>query len=286
MKAVKNLVIVLSLAVLIPTVCLALNIKDLPVPAGYRRLEYADSSYSAWIQKLPIKEDNIILGYDGESVNSSVYRVLAVIDLPLLFSQDLEQCAEWCFRFRAEFYKQTGRIDRLYLFDYNGLRRYYRNSGKNINGFLRWAMSNANSYSLKKGCLVIDSTELRPGDMLVQNQRGGVGHVSVIMDVSQKDESERLYPIGYGFMPAQQFHLERAGAERDLGRVHPHAADPVGCGRVHGHGRGLHPAEEETGHKGAPGADGREAGRGAPQTVHRDEFYLRGQGRHPQTDGG
>jgi len=210
---VKNLVIVLSLAVLIPNVCLTLNIKDLPAPAGCRRLEYVDSSYSAWIQKLPVKKDNTTLRYDGESVNSSVYRVLAVIDLPLLFSQDLEQCADWCFRVKAEFYKQTGRIDRLYLFDYNGLRRYYRNSGKNINGFLRWAMSNSNSYSLKKGCLVIDSTELRPGDMLVQNQRGGEGHVSVVMDVCQNGKGGRLYLMGYSFMPAQQFHLEQGRAE-------------------------------------------------------------------------
>jgi len=213
MKDINILARYLSAAVLIPAACLALNIKDLPAPAGYRRLEYADSSYSAWIQTLPIKEDNIILRHDGEPIGSFFYNVLVVVDLPLLFSQDLEQCADWCFRFRAEFYKQTGRLDRLYLYDYNGLRRYYRNSGKNINSFLRWAMSNANSYSLKKGCLAIDSAELRPGDMLVQNQRGGVGHVSVIIDVCQKDENERLYLIGYGFMPAQQFHIEKGGAE-------------------------------------------------------------------------
>lgn len=217
MKAVKNLAIVLSLALLISSICLAGNIKDMPVPSGYGRMEYADSSYSAWIQRLPIKDDNIILGYDGEPIGSSFYNVLAVVDLPMLFGTDLEQCADWCFRFRAEYHKQTGHLDRLHLFDYNGRRRYYRDSGKTYTGFLKWVMNNSNSYSLKKGCLSIDSTELRPGDMLVQNQRGGVGHVSVIADACRNDRGQVLYLIGYGFMPAQQFHLEKAGADQGQG---------------------------------------------------------------------
>ena len=211
MKDINILARYLSAAVLVPAVCLALNIKDLPAPAGYRRLEYVDSSYSGWIKKLPIKGDNFILGYDGEPIISPLYSVLAVIDMPMLFSQDLEQCADWCFRFRAEYFKQTGRLEQLYLFDYNGKRRYYRDSGKLYKGFLKWTMGYANSYSLKKGCQSVDEIDLRPGDMLVQNQTGGVGHVSVVMDVCQDGKGDRLYLIGYSFMPAQQFHIERAG---------------------------------------------------------------------------
>lgn len=216
MKSIKYSIMISALIVL-STICQAEVIKDLPVPSGYERVGYADSSYSGWIQKLPIKDDNVILGYDGEPMGSSFYNVLTVVDLPILFSQDLEQCADWCFRFRAEYFKQTGRLEQLYLFDYNGLRRYYRKSGKNINSFLSWAMSNANSYSLKKGCLAIDSAELRPGDMLVQNQRGGVGHVSVVMDVCRDGKGERLYLMGFSFMPAQQFHLEKAGTDQGQG---------------------------------------------------------------------
>ena len=198
---------------ILPTICQAKVIKDILIPSGYERVEYADSSYSAWIQRLPIKDDNVILGYDGEPIISPLYSVLAVIDMPMLFSQDLEQCADWCFRFRAEYFKQTGRLKQLYLFDYNGKRRYYRDSGKPYKGFLKWTMGNANSYSVKKGCQSVDEIDLRPGDMLVQNQTGGVGHVSVVMDVCQDGKGDQLYLMGYSFVPAQQFHLEKAKAE-------------------------------------------------------------------------
>ena len=195
---------------IVPAICQARVLKDIPIPSGYARVEYADSSYSGWIQRLPIKDDNVILGCDGKPVISPRYSVLAVVDMPMLFSRDLEQCADWCFRFRAEYFKQTGRLEQLYLFDYNGKRRYYRDSGQPYKGFLKWTMDNANSYSLKKGCRSVEEKDLRPGDMLVQNQTGGVGHVSVVMDVCR---GGRLYLIGYSFMPAQQFHLEKGRAE-------------------------------------------------------------------------
>lgn len=216
MKYLKYSIIIYALLIL-PNACQAKVIKDIPVPSGYERMKYADSSYSAWIQRLPIKGDNVILGYDGEPVISSLYSVLAVIDMPMLFSQDLEQCADWCFRFRAEYFKQTGKLEQLYLFDYNGKHRYYRDSGMLYKGFLKWTMGNANSFSLKKGCQSVDEIDLRPGDMLVQNQTGGVGHVSVVMDVCQDAKGDRLYFIGYSFMPAQQFHIERAGGDKGQG---------------------------------------------------------------------
>ncbi len=212
MKSLKYPIIIVALFILF-AICQAKTIKDLPVPSGYKRVEYAESSYSAWIQRLPLKDDNIILGYDGEPVSFPFYSVLAVIDMPMLFRQDIEQCADWCFRFWAEFYKQSGHLNQLCLYDYNGRPRYYRNSGNNFKGFLKWAMATANSYSLKKGCRSIDVSDLQPGDMLVQNKGGGVGHVSVVMDVCQDGKGDCRYLMGYGFMPAQQFHLEKAMAE-------------------------------------------------------------------------
>lgn len=204
---------IIGALLILPTICQAKIIKDIPVPTGYARVEYGDSSYSAWIQRLPLKEDNVILGYDGEPIISPFYSILAVVDMSILFNQDLEQCADWCFRFWAEFHKQSGNLNRLYLFDYNGRPHYYRESGNNFKLFLKRAMTIANSYSLKKGCQSVDVSDLQPVDMLVQNQRGGVGHVSVVMDVCQNGKGDQLYLMGYSFMPAQQFHLEKARAE-------------------------------------------------------------------------
>lgn len=34
------------------------------------------------------------------------------------------------------------------------------------------------------------------------------------MDVCREGKGDRLYLMGYSFMPAQQFHLEKAGADQ------------------------------------------------------------------------
>jgi hypothetical protein len=49
--------------------------------------------------------------------------------------------------------------------------------------------------------------------MIVQNENGGIGHVSMIMDACKNEKGEELYLIGYSFMPAQEFHIEGARPE-------------------------------------------------------------------------
>ena len=76
---------------------------------------------------------------------------------------------------------------------------------------MKWHMAYSNSHSIKKGAGVIEDSILKPGDMFVQNKDGGIGHVSLIMDVAQNQKNQRVYLIGYGFIPAQEFHIEKAG---------------------------------------------------------------------------
>lgn len=192
------------------------KVSDIPPPQGCRRQALAPGSYADWLRGMPLKPDGSILSHAGDTVSPGFYRVLAVSGLPLMFRDDLEQCADWCFRLWAEYHRESGKTDRLYLFNYGGQRKLFAKSGKTFRGFLRWAMSNANSFSLKSGCAAADTAQMLPGDMLVQNRDGGIGHVSVIMDAAQDSAGGKYYLVGYGFMPAQEFHLERAGA--DLGR--------------------------------------------------------------------
>lgn len=190
------------------------RISAIPVPSGCRRLPLDKGSYAQWLRNLPLKSGPAILSHSRDTVFPGGYRVLAVLEMPLLFRDDLEQCADWCFRLWAEHHRQTDRLERLYLFDYHGQKRYLRSSGKTWRQFLRWAMANANSHSLKVGCLPVDTSDLLPGDMIVQNLKGGVGHVSVIMDVCDDTLGNRYFLIGYGYMPAQEFHLEAADSAR------------------------------------------------------------------------
>lgn len=183
----------------------------IPVPKGYQRQAYAGGSYSDWIQNLGLKDQPVIRDYQGRIINSGFYNVWGVARMPLLFQSDLEQCADFAMRLWAEYHKATGKLDRMYLFDYGGNKKSFKSSGKSYAQFLKLAFANTNSYSLKQGCKAIAAEEIIPGDMFVQNERGGVGHVSVVLDVCLSKEGKRLYLIGYSFMPAQEFHIERAG---------------------------------------------------------------------------
>lgn len=187
---------------------------DLPVPRGYERAAYPSDSFSGWLQRLPLKNNTTVLTHNGGAVPSRRYNRTAVIDMPLLFSDDLEQCADYCMRFWGEFHRQTGRLEELFLFTYPGERTYFSKSGSNFKQFLRIAFAYSNSYSLKAGCKPVGGgegrVELMPGDMFVQNETGGIGHVSMVMDAAKNRSGEQLYQIGFSFMPAQEFHIETA----------------------------------------------------------------------------
>jgi hypothetical protein len=193
-----------------------LRVKDaIPVPRDYQRMVYPHDSFSCWIQNLPLKTDNSIIDYRGHNIESGFYNLFGVIQMPLMFKSDLEQCADFAMRFWAEYHKEKGKLDKLFLFDYSGNKKYFSRSGETFSKFLKTAFANTNSHSLKKGCTPVAPDDLMPGDLFVQNERGGVGHVSVIMDICQSANSERLFLVGYSFMPAQEFHIEKA--ENDYG---------------------------------------------------------------------
>lgn len=187
--------------------------KAISVPEGYRRKTFPAGSYSRFLQTLPLKIGNGIAAYHGRPIRG--FNVLAVADIPLLFQQDLEQCADFAMRLWAEYHKRAKTLNRFYLFDYNGNRRDFSKSEKTYVAFLKWSFSNTNSHSLKRGCAkVAGEADLVPGDMLIQNEDGGIGHVSVVLDVCEKPGKPRLYLIGFSYMPAQEFHVEKSTGSR------------------------------------------------------------------------
>ena len=190
--------------------------RSIPVPDGYQRKTYAEGSYSRFVQTLPLKKDLRISAFNGDPIRG--FSVLAVLDLPLMFKQDLEQCADFAMRLWAEYHRHSGALKSLYLFDYNGKRKSFSASGKSYAAFLKSGFSNANSYSLKRGAQPVASeAELVPGDMLIQNEDGGIGHVSVIVDVCEAPGKPRLYLVGFSYMPAQEFHIEKASVLQGKG---------------------------------------------------------------------
>ena len=207
----KTAVIHMFLLLLLSGPCSGFSrVMDIPPPDGYARKNYPAGSYSDYLQNLPLKNDMSIYQWDGKNVWGVLYNVYAVLDKPLLFRSDLEQCADFSMRLWADYHKSHGDLNKLYLFDYHGSKKYFSNSGKKYNAFLKWHMAYSNSYSIKKGASAVIGDILDPGDMFVQNTDGGIGHVSIVVDVAVNQEGDRVYLIGYGFIPAQEFHIEKA----------------------------------------------------------------------------
>lgn len=194
-------------------------VKGIELPTGYERIQYANGSYPEYLRGLPLKSNTEILKYDGKILRSSwiLYDVLAVLDMPLLYQEDLEQCADFSMRLWSEYLKSMDSLNQLALFDYNGNSKLFRESGKSFRSYLRWHMAFSNSYSIKQGADVVAADTIQPGDMFVQNTDGGIGHVSVIMDAAVNPEGLKIFLIGFGYMPAQEFHIETADGEQGVG---------------------------------------------------------------------
>lgn len=193
------------------------TIEKIPVPNGYERIRYDKKSYSHYLQSLPLKESRKIYKWNGKKVFGVLYNIYAVVDKPLLFKSDLEQCADFCMRFWADFHKNQNKLDKLYLYDYSGKKKYYKRSNKKYKSFLRWHMAYSNSFSIKNGANQVQTKALKPGDMFVQNKDGGIGHVSLVVDSAKNKNGKQIYLIGYGFIPAQEFHIEKAQTGYGLG---------------------------------------------------------------------
>jgi hypothetical protein len=188
------------------------TVSGIPAPGGYTRATTEAGSFSRFCQTLELRGDSKkIHTWKGEELNLG-FHVFGVAKLPLLYKQDLEQCADWAMRLWAEHHKAAGTLNKLTLYNYDGSKKPYRGSGESFEKFLRLRMAYSNSHSLKKGTQAVKEADVRPGDLIVQNETGGIGHVSVILDAATAPNKPTVYLIGFSFMPAQEFHIEEAPA--------------------------------------------------------------------------
>ncbi|EKR82407.1 DUF4846 domain-containing protein [Leptospira interrogans] len=188
------------------------KVNEIALPSESTRVRFKKNSFSDFVQNLPLKSDRTLWTYKKENIIRR-YDTIAILDVPLLFQSDLEQCADYTMRIWAEYHKQNNHLNRLYLFDYNGNQKFFSKSGLSYFSFLRKVFASSNSYSIKKGGKIISETDLKPGDLFVQNETGGIGHVSMILDLAENRKGEKFFLIGFSFMPAQEMHIERAPKE-------------------------------------------------------------------------
>ncbi len=207
-------------------------------PPGFSRIPLAPGSLAAYTRRLPLKAPDIpVKSWDGR-VMRQAREVHGVVDWPA--PSRIQQCADVAIRLHAEYLLARRELSRI---SYRSLSndwlrytawlrgRYYLNRAgthilykptiktrKNTRAvfekYLRFVMLYANSASLARDLECIGEDRLLPGNLYIQpdpSGRGGIGHVSVIMDICRNPQGERRYLFGYGFIPAQDFHLPLSG---------------------------------------------------------------------------
>lgn len=219
------------------------TIDDLACPDGYQRLPYPSGGFAAYVRALRLKPPGAgVVDYRGRTVKTAaeVGGVIAWARPP-----SVQQCADVAIRLYAEYQyynRQRGAIAfaslsgdwihyakwlrGTYSLNRRGTRIVYRageirraDKVAEFNRYLRFVMLYANSSSLARDLRKVNVKAISPGDCYVQpdpSGRGGIGHVSVVLDVCRNMAGKRLFLFGYGYIPAQDFHLPLPTREQGI----------------------------------------------------------------------
>jgi hypothetical protein len=189
------------------------DVKSIPVPEGYKRVDVATDSYGEYLRNLKLKtENNIVYLYDGtEKGSQSVHFAVIVMDVG---KADLQQCADAVMRMRAEYLysqKKYGEIHFNFLSD--GKPRYFKDyangdmSYNKFRNYMNYVFSYANTSSLKDELKPVASIyDIQIGDIFIQKGKP-YGHAITVMDVAKNDSGEVLFLLAQSYMPAQEIHV-------------------------------------------------------------------------------
>lgn len=180
------------------------DIGSIPAPEGFMRRRVADSSFAAWLRRMPLKQDRTVYLYNGQKKKNQQAQY-AVIDMPV-GERDLQQCADAVMRLRAEYLFAQKKIPIVFT-DYEN-RSYNWNGGnrQEFESYLANVFGWCGSASLEKQMeRAEDFAALQPGDVLV---RGGFpGHAVIVVDMAENEKGEKMYMLAQGYMPAQDIHV-------------------------------------------------------------------------------
>lgn len=198
-------------------------------PYGYQRMTYHESSFSFYLQNLPLKPNGAeVLHYNG-SVKPNEGGYIAVVDLPI-GKKDLHQCADAVMRLRAEYLYHQKRFEDIHFNFTNGFQVDYSKwrSGNRIRvqgnttswvkgdapstsykdfwQYLETIFTYAGTYSLSKELKTVSIQDMQIGDIFIQG--GFPGHAVIVVDMVQDPTTgNRRFLLAQSYMPAQELHI-------------------------------------------------------------------------------
>ena len=91
------------------------SIGQIPTPIGFERKKDSATSFSLWLQNLPLKKDKTVFLFNGTPKTNQAAQY-AVLDIPV-GTQDLQQCADAVMRLRASYLFDRGQYDSIVFVD-------------------------------------------------------------------------------------------------------------------------------------------------------------------------
>jgi hypothetical protein len=182
------------------------SVAAVPLPDGYKRINYPQGSFASWLRKISIKKDTTVYLYNGQPKKNQRAQY-AVLNIPV-GNKDLQQCADAVMRLRAGYLYDQKRFGEISFADNNGKRYTCKGSpdSTRFERYLEEVFSNCGSASLEKQLhRVSDFAALQPGDVFIKG--GYPGHCVMVMDIAVNNSGKMIYLLAQSYMPAQDIHL-------------------------------------------------------------------------------
>jgi hypothetical protein len=167
-------------------------IAAIPLPAGFKRIDYPETSFASWLRKITIKKDNRVYLYNG-ALKRNQDAQYAVLNVPV-GNKDLQQCADAVMRLRASYLYHQKRYTEISFADNNGKRYTCPRlvDSSRFERYLEEVYSYCGTASLEKQLHpVSDFAALQPGDVLIKG--GSPGHCVMVMDMAVNREGKHIF---------------------------------------------------------------------------------------------
>lgn len=204
-------------------------IKDRFVPPpGFKRAQYAPSTFQTYLQQLPLKADGSIVRYYSGAEKPARQVYLAVVDMDI-GKRDLQQCADAVMRLRGEYLYNEKRLDDIRFDLTNGFdmtfskwRQGYRikvsgntvswvksktpsSSYAQFRSYMNMVFAYAGTLSLAKELQPVSIDDIQVGDVFIQG--GSPGHAVIVVDMAVNDSGEKRFLLAQSYMPAQDIQI-------------------------------------------------------------------------------
>jgi hypothetical protein len=182
------------------------SVNEIPLPAGFRRINADEHTFTHWLRSVKLKKDSLVHLYDGRlKTNQSAQ--FAVLDIPVS-NKDLQQCADAVIRLRAEYLFAEKKFDEIKFADNNGKEYKWtlQDDRQAFEKYLETVFGWCGSASLEKQLKpVLNISEIQPGNVFIKG--GYPGHAMIVMDVAVNNSGGKLVMLAQSYMPAQDLHI-------------------------------------------------------------------------------